>query len=280
VAGFDLPYFDQIIERLESEPGSVLGEAFRRHVHWGCYEDPTRADDSLVGYAAAAENLTRKICKAAGMNERLDVLDAGCGFGGTLAFLDEQWTGCRLVGLNIDGRQLDRARSRACTREGTFLAFLEADACKLPIAPGVFDVVLAVECIFHFPSRKQFFREAARVLRPGGTLALTDFVLAPGAAEPYSRWAGSSDVAESGFYGANRMPASAESYGRIAVRSGLRIVVDDDITANTLPTYPAMRRVYEEAALPDGVLATDYLEALASKGWVQYHLMSFERAAG
>jgi SAM-dependent methyltransferase len=278
VAGFDLPYFDQIIERLEIEPGSVLGEAFRRHVHWGCYEDPARADDSLVGYVAAAENLTRRICNAAGMGERFHVLDAGCGFGGTLAYLDEQWTGCRLVGLNIDGRQLDRARSRACTREGTFLAFLEGDACKLPLAPGVFDVVLAVECIFHFPSRKQFFRDAARVLRPGGMLALTDFVLAPGAAEPYGRWAGSSEVAESGFYGSNRMPASAESYGRIAVRSGLRTVVDDDITANTLPTYPAMRRVYEEAAVPDGVLATDYLEALASKGWVQYHVMSFEKA--
>ena len=38
---------------------------------------------------------------------------------------------------------------------------------------AAFDRVLAVECIFHFPSRLQFLKEACRVLRPGGLLALS-----------------------------------------------------------------------------------------------------------
>src|SRR5438034_5931485 len=44
----------------------------------------------------------------------------------------------------------------------------EADACALPFPDASFDRVLAVECIFHFPSRLRFLKEAARVLKPGG----------------------------------------------------------------------------------------------------------------
>ena len=46
-------------------------------------------------------------------------------------------------------------------------------ARMVPLATGSVDHVLAVECVFHFPSRKAFFREAARVLRPGGHAVLT-----------------------------------------------------------------------------------------------------------
>ena len=44
------------------------------------------------------------------------LVDAGCGFGGTLAHLDEQVRGAALVGLNIDRRQLERARATTLAR--------------------------------------------------------------------------------------------------------------------------------------------------------------------
>src|SRR5579859_2244943 len=99
---FDLPYFDQIIERLERSPDSSLSQAFQRHVHWGYFAEPETADDSLAGYVRAAQTMTERICEAGRVGGERRILDVGCGFGGTIAHLNEQLSGCELVGLNID----------------------------------------------------------------------------------------------------------------------------------------------------------------------------------
>jgi ubiquinone/menaquinone biosynthesis C-methylase UbiE len=50
-----------------------------------------------------------------------------------------------------------RAAAVVLPRPGNAVHFVHGDACRLPFASAVFDRVLAVECIFHFPSRRQFF---------------------------------------------------------------------------------------------------------------------------
>jgi len=61
-----------------------------------------------------------------------------------------------------------------------------ADAVRLPFRAGAFDALLAVEAAFHFDRRVDFFAEAARVLSPGGTLVLSDFLVRD--AEAFGGW--------------------------------------------------------------------------------------------
>jgi SAM-dependent methyltransferase len=51
------------------------------------------------------------------------------------------------------------------------------DATRLEFPADSFDALLCVEAAHHFDTRERFLREALRVLRPGGTLLLTDGIV-------------------------------------------------------------------------------------------------------
>jgi SAM-dependent methyltransferase len=267
----NFPYIDAEIEHMDGggEPPGYL-----RHFHWGLFDDPSVADDSPERYYAAAEAMTSRILAAAEVDGGRRVLDVGCGFGGTLDHLRSRWSGCRLVGLNIDLRQLQWAQ-RLMPAGGDPVAFVTGDGCRLPVADRSVDHVLAVECIFHFPSRKAFFREAARVLRPGGTLALSDFVLAPGAIGAVTANVLSLGLGD--WYGRSASPLTGTAYERLGRGAGLERTLDEDVTPRTLPTYPALRRLYREAGSPDGESTIDGVEQLAVAGGWEYHVLAFRK---
>lgn len=275
----NLPYIDAEIEQMEDggEPPAYL-----RHFHWGLFDDPTVDDDSPERYFAAAEAMTRRILDTGGVDDGTRVLDVGCGFGGTLDMIRARNTGCRLAGLNIDLRQLQWARRLLARGTGTNgaaahdpIAFVTGDGCKLPVADASVDHVLAVECVFHFPSRKAFIREAARVLKPGGTLALSDFLMGTGAQSTLA-----ANVATLGlgdWYGRSASPLTSATYARMGRGCGLEPLVDADVTLRTLPTYPAMRRIYKESGAADGVATIDGVEQLARGGGWEYHVLAFRK---
>ena len=127
----ELPYFDEIIASLETSPESALARAFARHVHWGYFVEPDAADTSLSGFAAAAEAMTERVCSAAGVSNGMRILDVGCGFGGTIAYLNERLTDCSLVGVNIDERQIARAKERVAARSTNTMRFIAGDWSRL-----------------------------------------------------------------------------------------------------------------------------------------------------
>ena len=122
------------------------------------------------------EQMNGVLLEAGKVADGQHLLDVGCGFGGTIQQINAGHSGMHLTGLNIDPRQLAAAEAQTKAANGNHIAWVEADACQLPFEDNSFDRVLAVECIFHFPSRERFLAEAARVLKPGGYLAVSDFV--------------------------------------------------------------------------------------------------------
>jgi arsenite methyltransferase len=102
------------------------------------------------------------------------VLDVGCGVGVTPCFLAKRY-GCRVVGVDIRARMVERSQERA-RREGVAdrVEFQVADAQDLPFEDNRFDAVIT-ESVTSFPEDKQrAVNEYVRVTRPGGYVGLAE----------------------------------------------------------------------------------------------------------
>jgi SAM-dependent methyltransferase len=118
---------------------------------------------------AAARRLVETI--AAELPKRADVLDVGNGLGVQDPVIADVAETRSLVAVNITLSQL--LAGRDAMREAHALP-VNGDAVRIPLRNACVDGVISVEAAFHFRSRAAFFREARRVLRPGGVLTMSD----------------------------------------------------------------------------------------------------------
>ncbi|MBV8214603.1 MAG: class I SAM-dependent methyltransferase [Verrucomicrobia bacterium] len=100
------------------------------------------------------------------------VLDIACGTGNATIPLARR--GTRATGLDMMPLLLEEARARAA-REGLPIRFDEGFAEKLPYPDGSFDVVVSMFGIMFSPLPETVASEMARVLKPGGRLALANW---------------------------------------------------------------------------------------------------------
>ena len=99
------------------------------------------------------------------------VLDVGNGLGTQDPLIAQALRPRRLVTVNITEWQLTAGRHRL--REAG-AAPVVGNGVRLPIADAAVDAIISVEAAFHFRTRKAFFEECYRVLRPGGVLSISD----------------------------------------------------------------------------------------------------------
>ena len=274
-AKVELPYFDALLEQFRQGEAEAI-QAFGTHVHWGYWSNPAKADGSVGDFAVAAELLCQKVYNAAKVQDGDRILDTGCGFGGTIASINQHLANVQLIGLNIDERQLARAREEIKPRTSNQIEFVEGDACQIPFEDDSFDVVLAVECIFHFPSRERFFQEARRVLRTGGKLAICDFVPV-GVLFPVMSFVGNFvKPSVSRTYGAVDSSFTLAKYRDLAKNTGFTPIQEEDITINTLPTYPVVRRIFRQNGAPESDRVTAGAQWASRLGLLRYLILAFE----
>jgi SAM-dependent methyltransferase len=104
----------------------------------------------------------RELLERPAVNRETRVVEVGCGTGNYLTAIQAA-TGWVATGIVPAEAMLDQARARRVA-----VAWLQGRAEALPAADGSADLVFSVDVIHHVGDRDAFFREAMRVLAPGG----------------------------------------------------------------------------------------------------------------
>ena len=133
---------------------------------------------SLMGFGRAVQELISQ----ANIERAHSVLDVGCGTGTLIVILKRRYSAVEVVGVDPDSKALQRARKKA-KRAGVSAQLDHGFADELPYGERSFDRVFSSFMFHHLneDERERTSREVLRVLKPGGSFHLLDFVAGDGA---------------------------------------------------------------------------------------------------
>jgi len=125
-----------------------------------------------VGAEAETDVLARK----AGVTAQTHLLDVCSALGGAARYLAQRY-GCRVTGLDATQRMHTEAIRRT-TEAGLLgkLDFVLGNALDMPFPADTFDVVWGQDAWCYITDKQRLVEECARVLKPGGVLAFTDWL--------------------------------------------------------------------------------------------------------
>lgn len=140
-----------------------------RSVHFGYYDHEVKTHhESLL-------NLNKVMAQKSGVKNGDVILDAGCGQGGSAVWLAQNYhvqvTGITLVPHQVKKAQKNARKSKVQNR----VLFFEQDYTRTTFPNESFSLIWACESMCHAEHKINFYKEAYRLLKPGGRLIVADY---------------------------------------------------------------------------------------------------------
>jgi tocopherol O-methyltransferase len=160
-------YYNQAIDCYQK----VMGDRW----HFG---DP-QAEANGASPIRACEVLEEQVIALSGVKPGGWGLDFGSGVGGPTCHMTKV-SGASFVGVTNNDRCTQQARQSAAALglagKAHFITLDDTGYTALPFPDGCFDVVSFYDSVCHLPDKAAFFRQAARILKPGGRLVGSDWL--------------------------------------------------------------------------------------------------------
>jgi 27-O-demethylrifamycin SV methyltransferase len=261
-------------DRVTAAWGLLLGD----ELHYGVFDDDS---DPL---ALATTRLTELMIEALRVRAGDAMLDVGCGTGAPACHVTER-VGAHVTGITTSPEGIAAARERAADLGlANRVAFEQRDGMDNGFPDASFDRVWALESSHLMRDRDRFVAECARVLRPGGRLAVCDIVRRRPLPFAEVRRLREPLALLRDVFGDARMEPLSE-YRRLMEEAGLAVDVEQDLTAATRPTFARWRenaerhrtRVAELLGEEDRrrfVASCDVLEGFWDDGTLGYGLIA------
>jgi ubiquinone/menaquinone biosynthesis C-methylase UbiE len=195
-------------------------------LHFGYY------DEKATNHHRSVIRANEVLAEWGGIKQGATIIDAGCGLGHSTLWLAEHYN-ARVTGITIVPKQVETMKKFIEKKGIKNVEFLEASYFNMPFEDNSADVVWAIEAVCHAKDKSQFYKEAYRVLKPGGKLLIGENLRTARSLEPkkeellkfiFNSWA---------------IPDldTMEEHHSHALNSGFKSFESKDVTANMMVSY-------------------------------------------
>lgn len=140
-------------------------------LHFGFYEK-----EKAESHYEALSHTNRVLSNKVNIKDGDKILDAGCGLGGSVFWLAKNYN-VEVTGISLSSKQIQSCKERADSLSLMGQTnFVTSDFTKTPFESNSFDVVWAIESICHAAKKFDFYKEAFRVLKPGGKIIIAEYI--------------------------------------------------------------------------------------------------------